>query len=229
MARRSRRSKSARKARTGKPNMAGLRAYWANKRAAKSRRRSLPAAPSKEPSTMARKKTRRRSNRRKSNPFAGIRRAAKSRRRSRGGGGGGGGGGIAGRIRRASGGFVSMELIKGAAGGAVGMIAANQLAPRLGSMLNGAAGTNSAIGQGILKAVIGIAGGAVVAKLDKPAGAGFALGAVAEPIAGAIRSALARNRGQAAGVQGLAALGDIASVDIDDAYSGVSAVEYVNL
>jgi hypothetical protein len=219
------RRKKPRAKSTRKPNMAGLKAYWARKRAAKSARRS-PSAPPKESPAMARKKTRR-SARRKASPFATV--ARRSGRKRRASSGGGGGGGIAGRIRRASGGFISVDLIKGAVGGAAGMIAANQLAPRIGSMLNGAAGTNTAMGQGILKAVIGIAGGAALAKLDKPAGAGFALGGVAEPIAGVIRSALARNSGKAAGVQGLAQLGDIASVDVDGAYEGLNAADYANL
>ena len=104
-------------------------------------------------------------------------------------------------------------------GTVAGVLASNQLAPRIANALRVQALQGEA-GQAALKAAIAIGGGLAVAKYgNKQIGAGIIAGGVAEPVVGMIRSRIAR---QAAANQqrGMAGLGYV------DANGAVMADQY---
>ena len=183
---------------------AGLRKWMREQKAKKS-----ASSQSKAGSTVAKKKKGRKSG------GSGKSRGG-SRRRSGGGGGGGlsfvkGGGGIVSRAR----GFVSKDMILAVAGGAAGMLAANQLAPRIATWTGGKAGTATRLGQAAIKVGIGALGGAALMAANKPLAAGFAVGAIAEPIAGSVRSMIAQQEAKAGGVSSLQGLGALHQINAD--------------
>lgn len=126
---------------------------------------------------------------------------------------------VPGGIVRAARGFVAKDALMLTGGVAAGMLAANQLAPRIASKLGSKGGTGTPLGQAALKAGVGIALGAIAATFSKSLAAGIAAGGIAEPIVGAIRSASTRNEAAKKGVSGLAALQGIANADADLEYA----------
>jgi len=107
--------------------------------------------------------------------------------------------------------FNSGLTLKAALGGIAGATASNQLAPRLAAALpDGAVGDFAAgtLGQVLVGAVIGIAGGLALRKVGQTEmGTAFALGAIVERGAGLLRTKLAEWQAQQAGVNGLGAYG----------------------
>ena len=87
--------------------------------------------------------------------------------------------------------------------------------------VGGKAGTATALGQAAIKVGIGALGGAALAPLNKPAAAGFAVGAIAEPVAGAARSMIAQQQAKTAGVSSLQGLGALHQIDADR-FAGVN-------
>ena len=111
--------------------------------------------------------------------------------------------------------LVSKDTALKIAGGAIGMVAANQLAPRIANMVDGKMGTSTKAGQVVIKVGIGVLGGAAISTQSPALGEGFAIGAIAEPIAGSVRSMIAQQEASKKGVSALAGLGALHQIDED--------------
>jgi hypothetical protein len=172
---------------------AALRAYWAKKR----------AGLAKTVRTTARRIKRRARRTVAAAPVAIRRRFTTMAKKRRTGS----------RRRRAFGSSSSRGAIAGvslkALGGTVaGMLAANQLAPRIAAMTGSAAAAGQRpflqgqAGQAVLKIGIGLVGAYALKRSDNVLAASFAAGAIAEPAVAAIRAMLAKQNAPA-GVAGL--------------------------